>query len=301
MRLLPAQIDPRDFDALHDDAPAWRGWVESIAGAHGARVVGQEAEGTVLVARLGDGRVLKLYPPFLRDHFEFEAAMLDRLHGRLSVPTPRLLGRGERDGWPYLLMTQLSGEPLSASWPVLAEAQRLELLRSLGQLAAEVHALPVRDVADLAPRWPDFIATQRQRCIARQQRTGLPAHLLARLPAFIAGELPAGEPVLLTGEYTPMNLFTIDGKLAAMFDFGDGLVGPREYDWLGPLCFLAAGNAARCAAFMSGVGARLDDRLRLQLLRLLLLHRYSDLPAQIAYTGWQVAPDFEALTARIWP
>jgi hypothetical protein len=43
----------------------------------------------VLVALLGRELVLKMYPPFLRDHFEFERAMLGHLQGRLSLPTPR--------------------------------------------------------------------------------------------------------------------------------------------------------------------------------------------------------------------
>ena len=110
--------------------------------------------------------------------------------------------------------------------------------------------------------------------------------------------------MLLTGEYTPMNLFTSGtrgARLAAMFDFGDGLIGPREYDWLGPLCFLAAGQAPRVAAFMGGVGVRLDEALRTTLLRLLLLHRYSNLPAQLACEGWQQAAGFEALAAHVWP
>jgi hygromycin-B 7''-O-kinase len=254
--------------------------------------------------------VLKLYPPFLRDHFAFERAMLPRLHGRLGVPTPRLLASGERDGWPWLAMTELAGEPLTATWPTMDETARLALLRTLGTLAAQVHALPVGEVAALAPRWPVFVAQQRQRCLARQQRVGLPPALLRDLPRFIAGPVPGetGEPgtparadVLLTGEYTPMNLFTTAGRLTAMFDFGDGLVGPREYDWLGPLCFLAAGDAARCAAFMAGYGATLDAPLRVQLMRLLLLHRYSNPPAQIRCAGWQDCGCFEEVVERIWP
>ncbi len=299
--ILPQHIDARAFDALHDDAPAWRDAMVSIASGHGSGQVEQIEEGTALAARIGDEQVLKLYPPFLRDHFEFECAMLEALHGRLAVPTPRLVATGERDGWPYLVMTRLIGEPLTRSWPMLSEAQRLALLTALGELATQVHALPVGRLAVLAPRWPNFIATQRSRCAARQQRTGLPAPLREALPRFLEGELPEGPPVLLTGEYTPMNLFTIDGRLAAMFDFGDGLVGPREYDWLGPLCFLAAGHAARCDAFLAGCGARLDEALRLRLLRLLLLHRYSNLPLQIACDGWQQCGSFEELAARIWP
>jgi hygromycin-B 7''-O-kinase len=304
---LPADIDAAAFDALHDDPPAWRAVMESLALEQGApaAAVQQETAGTVLVARLGHERVLKLYPPFLRDHFEFERAMLARLQGRLRVPTPALLASGEREGWPYLVMTQMTGEPLTATWPAMNEAERRALLQELGALAAEVHALPVGEVAALAPRWEDFIARQRERCVHRQQRTGLPAHLLAQVPAFIAGPLPEGPPVLLTGEYTPFNLFTAAGdrgqRLSAMFDFGDGLVGPREYDWLGPQCFLVAGDAARSAAFMHGYGAQVDEAMRLRLMRLMLLHRYSHLKAQVAIAGWQDLRSFEELAARLWP
>ena len=298
---LPHDIDWPRFDALHDDAPAWRDVMHTIAQRHGGGSVEQVSDGSVLVARLGAARMLKLYPPFLRDHFDFECAMLPLVHGRLAVPTPELLARGEFEGWPYLVMTKLVGEPLTATWPAMNQAQRCTLLYALGALAAQVHALAPGPLVALSPRWADFIATQRSRCLARQQRNGLPAHLLAQLPDFIAGELPAGPDVALTGEYTPFNLFTIDHKLAAMFDFGDGLVGPREYDWLGPLCFLAAGDAERVAAFMSGYGERLDDTMRLKLLRLLLLHRYSNPPGQIKMPGWQQVESFEAAAAFIWP
>ena len=46
---------------------------------------------------------------------------------------------------------------------------------------------------------------------------------------------------------------------------------------------------------------RFDRRQREPLLRLLLLHRYSCLPAQIACDGWARSPDFSALARRIWP
>ena len=107
--------------------------------------------------------------------------------------------------------------------------------------------------------------------------------------------------MILTGEYTPMNLLVQGGRLSGMFDFGDGLVGPREYDWLGPLAFLAAGDAHRCAALFEGYGAAPGPAMRLSLMRLMLLHRYSCLPAQIALPGWEAAPDFETLTERLWP
>ncbi len=299
---LPASIDWSAFDTLHDDRPAWRDIIETLAAelVPGAPALQMES-GSVLVALLGSTHALKLYPPFLRDHHAYECAMLARVGGRLRLPTPALLKTGECDGWPWLLMTQLQGEPLTSTWPALDESAKRRLLSTLGALAAEVHALPLGDMARHLPAWSDFIAAQRKGCLQRQTRVGLPPHLLPQVDAFVAGALPSGLHAMLTGEYTPMNLLTQQGHLCGMFDFGDGLVGPREYDWLGPLAFLAAGHAPRCDAFFSGYGARPDVSQRLALMRLLLLHRYSNLPAQIAHAGWQEARSFEQLTALIWP
>ena len=299
--LLPTAIDAAAFEALHDDLPSWRGLLESLASALSSEPVVQMSEGTVLVALVGRSHVLKVYPPFLRDHFEFERAALALLGGRLPVPTPVLQMTGQRQGWCWLWMTRLHGDPLTAAWPGLSAVQQCALLSAVGALAAQVHALPVAGLARQAPAWPDFVASQRARCRERQQRMGLPPHLLAQLDDFLQGEVPQGPDVILSGEYTPMNLLAQGQRLVGMFDFGDGLVGPREYDWLGPLAFLAAGSAQRCQAFFAGYGVVPDAAQRLALMRLLLLHRYSNLPAQIACPGWQQAQSFEALTALVWP
>lgn len=298
---LPHDISVAAFDALHDEPSAWRDVVLSIAARHSPEPVQQMQDGTVLVALVGSRLVVKLYPPFLRDHFNFECAALQALAGHLSVPTPELLATGERAGWPYLVMSQLPGAGLVQVWPTLTPAQQCRLLSSLGALAASVHALPAAALKPHSPSWPEFITQQRQGCAARQQRTGLPVHLLQQLELFLQGEIPAGPEVILTGEYTPMNLLAQNDKLVGMFDFGDGLLGPREYDWLGPLAFLAAGSATRCQAFFEGLGVLPDVAQRQALMRLLLLHRYSNLPAQLACPGWQQAPTFEALTALVWP
>lgn len=299
---LPAHPGVAEFDALQEDPARWIGVLAMLGARYTAAPAVPAGEGTVLVALLGRELVLKLYPPFLRDHFEFERAMLGHLHGRLSLPTPRLVDSAEHAGWPYLVMSLLPGTPLDRVWPTLQQPERCAVLRTIGRLAAEVHALPLGPMPALAPRWADFLQGQRGRCHGRQQRTGLPPHLLAQLEAFLQGPVPRGPDVILTGEYTPFNLLHAGTGLSAMFDFGDGLVGPREYDWLGPLCFLAAGDAERIDAFFDGYHGRPFDRSQREpLLRLILLHRYSNLQAQIAVPGWQTAPDFAGLAALIWP
>lgn len=299
---LPADPGVAEFDALQAEPARWIGVLAALGARHSSAPALPAGSGTVLVALFGTEVVVKLYPPFLHDHFRFERALLDHLHGRLTLPTPRLLETVAHGGWHGLVMTLLPGTPLDQVWPALPQAGRCALLHRIGRVAAEVHALPTGPMPALAPRWADFLRTQRERCAARQQRTGLPPHLQAQLAGFLQGPLPEGPDVVLTGEYTPFNLLHEAGRLSGMFDFGDGLVGPREYDWLGPMCFLAAGDAARLDAFFDGYHGRPFDRARREpLLRLLLLHRYSNLPAQIAVPGWQAAPDFPALAALAWP
>lgn len=299
---LPADPGVAEFDALQEDPERWIGVVAALGARYSHAPAVPADAGTVLVALLGRDLVLKLYPPFLRDHFSFERAMLAHLQDRLSLATPHLVDSAEHAGWPYLVMTQLPGTPLDRIWPTLAQRERCTVLRTIGCVAAAVHALPLGPLPALAPAWGDFLLRQRERCHARQQATGLPVHLLAQLEPFLRGPVPEGPDVILTGEYTPFNLLCQGGRLSAMFDFGDGLVGPREYDWLGPLCFLAAGDASRVDAFFDGyLGRPFDRGQRGALLRLLLLHRYSHLRAQITVPGWQAAPDLAALGALIWP
>lgn len=298
---LPRELDPAAFDTLHDQPEAWAPAMDALVRSQGWTGDWRPAgEGTVLVALLGSTEVLKLYPPFLRDHWAFEHGLMQRLQGRLSVPTPHLLASGEHQGWPWTRMSLLPGRLLEEIWNDFTEARRETLLHRLGELVREVHALPVGTQARLAPPWADFLAQRRAGVLARQQRTGLPAHLLAELPAYLDGPVPDGPDVLLTGEYTPMNLLVDDDRqLCGMFDFGDGLIGPRAYDWLGPLTFLAAGHAARRDAFCAGLGEAPRDPDAL--MRLLLLHRYSCLRIQLRdLPGWEAAPSLGALARRLF-
>ena len=298
---LPQGLDPATFDAFHDDPGAWRPAIDALVRGQGWAGDWQPAgEGTVLVALLGTAQVLKCYPPFLRDHAAFERAVLGWLPADLGVATPRMLAHGKHDGWPWVRMTQLPGRLLLSRWPHMPEPARLALLERLGALVAAWQSQPVGALAALAPRWTDFVTRQRAGCRARQQRTGLPAHLLASLEAFLDGPLPEGPDRVLTGEFTPMNLLVDEtDALGGLFDFGDGLIGPAAYDWLGPLCFLCAGQAARVRAFEAGLGQALAAPEAL--LRLLLLHRYSHLPAQLAgLPDWQAAPDLPSLAHRLF-
>ena len=102
------------------------------------------------------------------------------------------------------------------------------------------------------------------------------------------------KPVILTGEYTPMNLLVnkVSGiwHINGMIDFGDSMLGLPEYDLLGPGAFLIQGDKQLLREFLTAYGyssESLTQVLSHQLTILMLLHRYSNLDIQIRIESWK--------------
>ena len=297
----------------------WRTLVGAIARAEtiAAGEMTPFRTGTNLVVDLDGRAVLKLFPPLSRSQFVSERATLrllcEGLPGeRLSVPVPRLIAEGERDGWSYLIMTRLDGILGSEAWPALPEGEKVRVLAEIGRTIAQVQAVPPGDLLGLEPAWPDFVARQVAGCVERHRRNGLAPHLLAGLDDLLR-HVPAiipldAEPVILTGEWIPENclLAETDGRwrLAAVIDVGDVMTGWREYNLLGPSAFLCAGLPDRVGSLMRGYGLRpetVDAAMRRRLLTLMLLHRASDL-RKIDIDGWEARIGSLAdLETVVWP
>jgi len=304
--MLPVDLSREAYRELRRDPSRWRDAVVAVAARHGL-VAGapRPLGGSNLVAAVDGDRVVKLFPPFLRYQWAAERLALGAV--RIALPTPALLHEGELDGWTYLVMTRLDGESLQDVWPRAPHAQRSDLLAQIGAVIADVHRLDPGPIAGLGPAWDDFVRTQRDGCVARHRRLGLPGPLLAGIDGYLertAPLLPRGEPdVILTGEYTPENLLVgPDGRLAGMIDFGDVWSGPADYDLLGPATFMAGGDPGHLRALLRGRGRREDPALRDRLMALLLLHRHSDLGLQVQIDGWRErAATLDELAALIFP
>jgi hygromycin-B 7''-O-kinase len=313
--MVPA-ISRDEYRAVRGDPRRWHDAIVAIATRHGLGAAPvQPLGGSNLVAAAGVGgtRVVKLFPPFLRDQWDSERVALAVVHGALApVVTPELLHVGELDGWPYLVMTRLEGASLEDVWPEAA-AEHARLLEQIGALIAQVHALDPGPIAALGPHWDDFLAAQRAGCVARHTRLALPAPLLAELDAYLDRVAPAipraGAPVILTGEYTPANLLVTRRadrwQLTGLIDFGDAWCGAPDYDLLGPATFLAAGDPARLRALLVARGYAPGDlvpALRDRLMALLLLHRHSDLDMQLRIPDWRGrAHSLDQLAALVFP
>ena len=271
------------------------------------------ATGTNLVVALDDGLILKIFPPALRNQFISERLSLSQLRGRVSVPVPEIVLEGERDQWPYLVITRLAGVLGTEAWPALPEDQKERILAQIGETIAEVQRVPLDGLSEIEPRWDQFIAQQISGCRARHERLGLPRKyldglddLLRDVPSLIPLDAP---PVILTGEYIPQNFLLSQQnsgwRLSGLIDFGDVMTGWGEYDLLGPSAFMTAGMPRRVRSLFEGFGYSKGDMnpaLQRRLMALLLLHRASDPVRHICIAGWQQrAGDLLELQQLLWP
>ncbi|MDO9060973.1 MAG: aminoglycoside 3'-phosphotransferase/choline kinase family protein, partial [Bradyrhizobium sp.] len=180
MHSLPALTDFETFEAWRADPSRCLPAALDIARSHGLPHAGAHvfATGTNLVVGLDDRLILKIFPPLLRGQFESERISLAQLRGRLDVPIPEIVLESERDQWPYLVITRLSGVLGSEAWPGLPEHQKERVLAEIGETIAQVQRVPVGDLAGIEPGWQRFMALQMAGCRARHERLGLPQKFL---------------------------------------------------------------------------------------------------------------------------
>lgn len=269
-------------------------------------------EGTNIVFSFGSKRIIKIYPPFHLEQFTNEVLVMKHLAKKLSVDTPEIEFEGNIDGWPYLITNQLDGILLEGLWENLEDDNKIIIIRELGKLIHEVHSLPVDGLETIDCHWLQFITKQINQCVTQHQATQLPACLLNQLPDYLnktTASLPTyTQPVLLTGEYTPMNFLVkqqnnrwhIDG----LIDFGDCMLGLPAYDLLGPGAFLIQGNKKLLREFLLAYGytsENINTLLSQQLTTLMLLHRYSNLKIQIRIPDWQnQVGNFKDIEKLVW-
>ena len=312
---LPAVQDIAAFLAWRADTSQCLAAALDIARSHGLPHADPHlfSTGTNLVVALDDGLILKLFPPLLRSQFVSERLSLSLLRGRLGVPIPEIVLEGERDQWPYLVITRLSGILGTQAWPALPEDQKERVLAQIGATIAEVQRVPVGELSRIEPRWDQFTSQQIRGCRARHQRLGLPRKYLDGLDDILrdaAALIPLdAPPVILTGEYIPENFLlsreSAGWRLSGLIDFGDVMTGWGEYDLLGPSAFMTAGLPRRVRSLFEGFGysqADINPTLKRRLMALLLLHRFSDPVRHICIDDWQEkADDLFELQELLWP
>jgi len=312
---LPNFADYEAFRPFRADPAQWLPVAIDIARGHGFACTEPQifSTGTNLVVGLDEPLILKIFPPFLRGQFVSERASLAQLHGRLAVPIPEIAFEGERDQWPYLVITRVYGQLGSVVWPRLPEDQKERILFQIGEIIADVQRVPLGDLSQIEPHWDQFIPRQIQGCRARHERLGLPRQFLAGLDDLLrdaATLIPLdAPPVILTGEFIPENFLLrreMEGwGVSGLIDFGDVMTGWGEYDLLGPSAFMTAGVPRRVRSLFEGFGysaADITSDLKRRMMALMLLHRASDPVRSICIEGWQQkVANLHELQDLLWP
>ncbi len=312
---LPSLENYESFRTWRADPSRWLPVALDIAHGHGLKTAAPHVftTGTNLVIGLGDELILKIFPPVLRGQYISERGSLAQLRGRLSIPIPEILFEGERDGWPYLVITRLHGIVGGEVWPALPEDQKERVLAQIGATIAEVQHAPPGELSRIEPGWRDFMAKQIEGCRARHTRLGLPRKFLDGFDDILrdaATLIPFDKPpVILIGEYIPENfLLSRQGDqwgLSGLFDFGDVMTGFGEYDLLGPSAFMTAGIKRRVRSLFDGFGysaADVTPDVKRRLMALMLLHRVSDPIRHFCIEDWQAkAADLFELQDLLWP
>lgn len=315
MHSLPDLATAEAFRSWRADTARWLPVALDIARGHGLPHADPHIfkTGTNLVVALDQRLILKIFPPILRDQYISERLSLSQLRGRLGIPIPEIVHDGERDRWPYLVITRLSGTVGTEVWPILPDEQKERVLRQIGETIAEVQRTPIGELACIEPCWDRFMRGQIEGCRARQRRLGLPQRYLDGLDDLLSDAMTVipmdAPPVILTGEYIPENFLLredIGGwRLSGLFDFGDVLTGWGEYDLLGPSAFMTAGMPRRVRSLFEGFGySRVDmtPALTRRLMTLMLLHRASDPIRHICIEDWQrQTNNLLELERLLWP
>ncbi len=255
-------------------------------------------EGTNIVFEYGDEQVIKIFPPLHLEQFKSELLVLSHLQGQLSVPTPFVELSGEFFDWPYIIMTKLDGILLETIWEDMDHNNKIVIIRELGHLIQEVHSLPIDGLEAIDSHWNPFVTQQIAHCTEHQRSKGLPLSLLKQIPFYLEQIKDSlqihKKPVILTGEYTPMNFLVkkFDGlwHIAGLIDFADSMLGLPEYDLLGPGAFLIQGDKTLLRELLTSYGYsknRLTEELSHRLTALMLLHKYSNLNVQLRIKMWK--------------
>jgi hygromycin-B 7''-O-kinase len=286
--LFPDVHSNQEFAPFRRDERALGAGVRAICDrlALSAASVSRFPEGTQPVYSVGEQQVLKIFPPFDRRQCEVEAAVLDAVDRRLSIPTPSLCAVGELEGWSYMLMQRLPGESLAEAWPRIPPDEQLRLASVLGESLATLHATRAPDLPALRSDWTQFLAEQSMSCVQRQRGHGVDELWIDQIPEFLRSTslAPPASASLLHTEVMREHLLVTNGPggwvLSGLIDFESCMQGAAEYEFGAVGLFFACDTPGVLRRVFRGYGyeaAQLDAALQHRLMAYTLLHRYSNL------------------------
>lgn len=269
--MLP-QISSMDaYRRVFKDDQVWLPAIMEIAARHGlSGNPGRERLGSNIVFGFGD-LIVKLFPRRWHNDFYAEIAALTAVRG---LPVPEVVVQGEIGGWPYFIVTRLSGIPAGDVWQRLERNQKGHIVAQLGEIMRTLHSVPLPK--DLRDDWDEFLG-KRLSVAKEHHNVGEPwrSWILEQLRSF---EEPPHERVLLHGDLTGDHLLLSKsaGKwsIAGLFDFGDARIGHPFYEFTVPLVEYVYGEPGLSRVLLEAYGLQQEAELEASLTRYCLVHEF---------------------------
>ena len=157
--------------------------------------------------------------------------------GAAGFPAPRVhVWGGHRDGlgFPYIVMSHVAGGTLRAglSWSGKLSLSRLPVL--LADTLAQLHAVDARPFEEALAKagWPRQTTGLEAALAALAERAApLASGDFAAGLAWLNAQRPAPGPrVVCHGDFHPLNLLIVDGRVSGLLDWSHALLADPEYD-----------------------------------------------------------------------
>lgn len=310
--VLPEIASEEAYLAVYKNVELWHPAAREICRRHGlaAATLERTATGTNIVYRVAPQRIIKLFSPLWPNDILRERTALAAVTGT-GLATPELVDEDELEGWPYVIMTEIEGVPISAVWPELDAGQQLSLTRDMGGVMRKLHALPAERVAAIALDWSLFLEDQMARFEKHHTRFGAPPELvsaglalLERIPIrATAAEAETFIHADLTFDHFLVSERSGSWQLSGLIDFADAMVGHRYYEFIAPTTFLLQRRPELQRALLLEYGfteAELTRELAELLTGYCFLHRYGHMLQMVKLSPGKAPESFDELCRSLW-
>ena len=310
--LLPAVPTMDAYRAVHGDPAAWLPAIRVLCERHGldAERAYMAPGGTNVVFHVRGGPWIKLFPPLWPQDFVRERTGIAATTGVDGLAVPQLLGDGELEGWPYLVLSDVAGRAIKDVWPELDEDARVDVARQAGALFARLHAVDKGVCAAIDEDWPTFARALRDDALTRQTGYGLDPAWATELEAFVQALPPMddGRVVFLHADVTDEHLYLEEREgrpvVTGLIDFGDAMLGDWRYEFAAPLVFLSQGRRRVQRAWLEGYGldaATIEEpAFGRALVGWTFLHRWGRIPTYARFAPEPRPKSLAALADSIW-
>ena len=317
---LPPIESWSDWTRAYNDVALWRPVVDAICASEGIRYrsIERPRSNTNAVFILDRRLVIKIYSPFWSEH-DIEPKLIDVLTAEGAVSVPRIVASGryeDRVTWQYLVIEHCPGLTLEALRPELSHEERMSIAAQVGAVTKTLHQTDVHKLegANAGETWDDLIDRRRHEVLPELIDRGLVTsnvtEVLAKIMDDAIDEARSRPRVVVHGdlESDHVLLSRTDGewRVTSIIDFGDAIVGVRDYEWMPLWLGLFDRNIDELRAFTESYDPTLlsDESFPRRLMAWTLLHDFgTDAISELLDRTNIPTPikTFGELSKTVWP